>query len=643
MTEHGLLDASTDVDQVREWWARWPNANIGLVTGKPSGVIAIDIDPAKGGVTTWADAHAGQEMPATRESQTGGGGRHILYRHPLNGTVIKTGTNVLGPGVDVRGDGGYIVVPPSIHLSGHRYVWHDIDGETATAPLPPWLLARLTAGPASGPVIDVGAVLAGVPEGQRDSALFRTASKLRWAGVPLDVAETLILQAAEHCGPPFPPALARAKVAAADGRSRPTLVEDGEYKVEQLEWDHVRITATTAVGPVVLDFAEMERGARELNAEMGVRLLMVDRATDPYGQRLNLLSVSARESCRRELEAVYGKEAGWAAVLSRAAKKARDQFEQVDRAVGLSSIGEIESIPFLVHDFMPADGPTILFGAGASAKTYLSLSIALAVATGGDWLGRPTEQRSVLYVDYETGEEIFGYRLRRLMRGLGILEEPAIWYWDAQGMPLAEQLIAVRQAVERHNCGMLIVDHAAAAAGVKPEESDAALRVQRALGKFRIPSLLIAHITGEGERDPKQVLRPYGSIFWRNMARCMWYVNGVQAQGSNKTEVGLYGRKLNDGPAPGDFGVNVFFEEDGGPVRVAAADLGANAELNAMRGQEWLIWEAFEGPFTVKEAARVIGRDPVHTRVVLNRHREDLFEQVETGAKGESYWRRRLA
>lgn len=120
-TNHGLKDASKEPETIRAWWVRSPDANVAIATGEVSGIIAIDVDPRHGGdasLEAWERAHG--PMPLTIESETGGGGRHLLFRHP--GYRVRNRINVVA-GIDVRGDGGYIVAPPSLHPSGRRYRW----------------------------------------------------------------------------------------------------------------------------------------------------------------------------------------------------------------------------------------------------------------------------------------------------------------------------------------------------------------------------------------------------------------------------------------------------------------------------------------------------------------------------------------
>lgn len=137
-TRHGLDDASIDLDRVREWWTRWPDANVAVATGARSGLLVLDIDLPHG--PTSLDELQSQlgALPRTCEQRTGSGGRQLLFAYPPG--QIGNRARVL-PGIDVRGDGGYIVVPPSRHLSGDAYLW---SSRTPLAPPPDWLVGLLT-------------------------------------------------------------------------------------------------------------------------------------------------------------------------------------------------------------------------------------------------------------------------------------------------------------------------------------------------------------------------------------------------------------------------------------------------------------------------------------------------------------------
>jgi hypothetical protein len=117
----GLKSATTDEEQIREWWARWPKANVAIRTGAVSGLVVLDIDPQHGGERTLGSL-LGQhpDLGAVRTIRTGSGGRHLYFAHP-GGTVHNDAGKRLGPGLDVRGDGGYVIAPPSRHAGGGIY------------------------------------------------------------------------------------------------------------------------------------------------------------------------------------------------------------------------------------------------------------------------------------------------------------------------------------------------------------------------------------------------------------------------------------------------------------------------------------------------------------------------------------------
>ncbi|HZH33003.1 MAG TPA: bifunctional DNA primase/polymerase [Pyrinomonadaceae bacterium] len=203
-TRQGLKDATTNEGQVRAWWRRWPEANVGLAMGRTSGLVALDVDPRSGGDASLAELFDEHEsFPATLEALTGGGGFHFLFSHP--GVKFKNSSSVLGEGLDIKTDGGYIVAAPSLHASGKRYEWR---GTAAPSPLPEWLLTLLTTERAKPEVKAAAAAprrattLAStsgrlIPEGERNKQLFRIACAHRGNGATREEIEAAVAEAYE--------------------------------------------------------------------------------------------------------------------------------------------------------------------------------------------------------------------------------------------------------------------------------------------------------------------------------------------------------------------------------------------------------------------------------------------------------------
>jgi len=195
------------IQQVTAWFKRWPDANVGIVTGAVSGLVVLDIDPAHEGRQSLAELERRHgPLPDTVETRSGGGGRHLYFSHP--GKEVRNRV-ALAPGIDLRGDGGLIVAPPSIHPSGNRYLWRNSHGpdDRPLAPLPPWLLTRdLFAGGRVGHTLEYWRRLLaeGVPEGMRNNTIASLAGHLLWHGVDLEVVtELLLCWNRERCRPPL--------------------------------------------------------------------------------------------------------------------------------------------------------------------------------------------------------------------------------------------------------------------------------------------------------------------------------------------------------------------------------------------------------------------------------------------------------
>lgn len=212
--KEGETDHPMTRDALTRKFTEYPTAGLALLMGRRSDLFAIDIDAHKGGLESWATLETKHgPIPPTPMADTPSGGQHHLFRWP--GWAVQTNSDVLGPGIDVRGDGGLIVVEPSPHRNGGNYAWsfdvHPDEVEPADAPA--WLLDNLTRAteraeenrgnrgnvsvlsalsvacdrvPATGDETDIeSAISRTVPEGegQRHRCIFNFARELK--GIPV--------------------------------------------------------------------------------------------------------------------------------------------------------------------------------------------------------------------------------------------------------------------------------------------------------------------------------------------------------------------------------------------------------------------------------------------------------------------------
>jgi hypothetical protein len=193
--------------QIRRWFRRWPDANISVVTGEISGLVVLDVDRQHDGaksLTRLEKRHG--LLPDTVEAVTGGGGRHIYFAHPGYEVRNRAG---FAPGLDLRGDGGVIIAPPSVHPSGKPYRWREGHGpgQIALAPLPVWILeSRFGGDDRPGHSIDYwrDLVRSGVKQGRRNTTIASFTGHLLWYEVDPDVVlELMLAWNRVRCSPPL--------------------------------------------------------------------------------------------------------------------------------------------------------------------------------------------------------------------------------------------------------------------------------------------------------------------------------------------------------------------------------------------------------------------------------------------------------
>lgn len=228
LTEHGAHDATTDEAQIKAWWAKWPDANIGMTL---TGLVVIDIDPRNGG----APHSLPHVLPDTCIAYTGGGGSHFLYvanpnarysGHPAQGIDVKTGP------------GAYIVVEPSIHESGNKYCWIDESEPWGQKPAeaPSWLEQHVSSAPAvSGERI---------PSGRRNEALTAMAGAMRRRGAAQGSIEAALFEENKRCVPPLDDEEVR-RIAASVARYAPSTPAAAEDSIPSI------VTPNSVIGDLV--------------------------------------------------------------------------------------------------------------------------------------------------------------------------------------------------------------------------------------------------------------------------------------------------------------------------------------------------------------------------------------------------------
>ena len=193
---HGFLDATLDVNRIEAWWAATPQANIGIATGRRSGVLVIDVDPRK--CEKWLESLHELALPQTFTVRTWSGGWHLYFALSTD-SKITIGANLL-PGVDWRGNGGYVVAPGSV-VNGALYT---IAKNLPITAAPAHLLQRIETQRGRRRIERDSTGHAVIADGQRNDTLLRIGCAIRRWGVDYNaILEALRAINADHCGPPL--------------------------------------------------------------------------------------------------------------------------------------------------------------------------------------------------------------------------------------------------------------------------------------------------------------------------------------------------------------------------------------------------------------------------------------------------------
>ena len=207
LTKTGFHDATTNPNQIGNWWWQWPSALIGVPSGGRFSVIDIDLQHAE--AQAWLIGKA-DELPATRVHRTRSGGLHLLFRPR---SVVKCSTSKIAPHVDTRGQGGYIIWWPA--------EGHEVENPSLLAEVPEFAVEALAPKRSASQYVASGrrrlfprsdlmrirrlvGFAAAAPEGTRDNSTFwascRLVEMIQDGAVEAGVAEALITEAAEQNG-----------------------------------------------------------------------------------------------------------------------------------------------------------------------------------------------------------------------------------------------------------------------------------------------------------------------------------------------------------------------------------------------------------------------------------------------------------
>ena len=638
-TAKGLNDATKDQQVIKGWWEQWPDSNIGVRTGQVSGIMAVDLDVKDenvNGITNWYELLDDHGSASTMTAFTGSGGQHWIYKLPANVEVRNDAGTKLARGIDVRGDGGYIVVAPSLHISGETYQWED-NSQAVLAP--EWLITKcanpvirtveVIERPAGGYEPWVTEALGGVGESYRNQTAARLVGYFHKQGLAEDIIYAVLTPFAEACDPPMDIRELRRTVASVSRYERQ--ITD-HHIVDPPDFQEVagQLVYTWQKSGVCIKLDEMMRDRDGIHCELDIEAIMPGRQTLDHGPiRFNLSSTTTRNSLVKYLGGQMP-ELAWATMMDTVCRLAIAHFKV---GPSLLNLAHYEGFPpnWLLWPLILEDEINILFGDGGNGKSLIAMAAAVSLQTQSSLLSGmvPNGNTKTMYLDWEASPNAHASRLKKLMHPAPILDMAYL----RCSAPLHEIARQVKRHLTESGCGMVVIDSIAAACGGEPERADVALRLCNAVRSLDTTSLLIGHQT-KGNDDTG---KPFGSVFWTNEARSTMEIKRQQDAGQDTMNLGLYHRKINDGRLEKPIGISVSFSDD--TIRFGSQSLVDVPEL-ASRLPAWQVIERYlreSGPSPVEEIAAATDRKANTIHKVFS-DRRDIFVEIPNLDGTQKLW-----
>ena len=620
-------------EELRKWFGDG-TANIGIVTGALSGIIAIDVD-GDAGLTSMNTLNP--FLPETRTHKTPRG-YHMIYKYTPE---LHTGA-AFAPGLDVRSDGGYIVAPPS-EVGGVRYTAIN-DGDPVVLPLIPEILkagqrSLNGSGPASNaPKWVAEALTSGSGEGERNQMATRLAGYFRSKGMAEDIVLSVLSPFAERCSPPLRLAellVIVQSVCRYDAKVQELRVTDPPTFTDL--GDGYRFTWSDRSLSVTIDKLNQERDG--LHCEIVVEAMQPGFAPLLYGPaRYNLSSTPAAASLSKYLRG-FVEAIDWQGILQPVSKLTVALWRQGEPLQDLSDEVAEEPIVWSALPYVLQGHPNIIFGDGGTGKSTLALVLAMTLCGSTSYLPgiKAGRKYQFLYLDWESDAQ--EHRRRAKALGFFNVERVSIKYQYCSAT-LADMVSEIKRLCKEHSIDGVVIDSAAAACGGKPEEAESTLKFFGALRSLHVTSIVVAHNTKDGTQG-----KPFGSAFWYNYGRNIWEVRKAQEPGEGQLHIGLYHRKINSAGLFKPRGLvlrfgdgEMFFEpEDLRQVADLARGLGKVARIEASlllqsgRTAKELAAELGEGENTIAallsdyKGKRFLsdGLRPAHWAVLDAHHQEE--------------------
>lgn len=283
-------------------------------------------------------------------------------------------------------------------------------------------------------------------------------------------------------------------------------------------------------------------------------------------RRINLLSETAVTGLVRSLKDRHGSTVAWAEVIDDMCIMLGNAFSELDVFIDAATIPPSAGVKFLVDKLIVLNEENMLYGRREAGKTYLALALAAAVAHEQDALGDATTRPgAVIWLDYETNRDTFGFRLRRVCDQWGMTPSPDRIFYMRAAAPVAEMVEVLKAKIESAGIVLMVIDSMGRAAGGDLRDQQTVQTFFAALRRLNVTSITLAHTKKDDDPDA-----PFGSVYVVNEPHGMvWY--GFKSSSSSLDEIimGLVNKKSSDFSRPEPHAVSMQFTGNAGAVYVS--------------------------------------------------------------------------
>lgn len=637
-------------EMVRAWFWDYPDCNWAIACGTISNLVVLDIDGEVGHQTLkkyHPEIFSNANGTLVQKSPHGW---HMFYQHP--GHYVKSFN--IATKVDIKADGGYILVSPSKIYEDQYTILRDSE----LAPCPRWIADSIkpeeqASGDQDAPQQTVRPMWvtelleSGSPSGRRNEDAARLVGYFHGKNISGDIIAQIMAPWAARCQPPFNARELRTviksvsryqQVAQAHGIADPPTMTPGGDGL-RFAWAQFNIEI------IVSKMSDTERYG--MVGRVDVRTANIPGVPKylygpvDVGLRDARSLASLVQQCA---ERMHGPP--WKQIINDMSRLSVAEFSSGPKWMMLRDAPRAKFMGFAHKPLLLAKEPTLWFSAGGGMKSWMALALAVTLETGADiGLGTPLQRQHVAYLDWEWDIDQHASRLdqivtRQEQRDLGV----NIVYRDCGGRTLRQQVDQVKRMINDEGITYIIIDSASPACG-RASDNDDIVSFFQAIKQLGVGSLVLAHVTKNDRQSGDEVSMAFGGVQWENQARSTWNIRKAQSEQSQVSDIIMTHHKMNAGARQPPVTVRFVFPDSEDQDSMVNIQMRTNDQppfetvsTDASLRQQ-IVFVLGEGPLNISELSSGLAfeNDEMLLSALMSMENRGILTRI-ISQQGEEYW-----